>query len=90
MSKIRESFLKTVEEFLRTTDQWEIDWIEGYYNILSKDFLREFKHHLNTHIQYDEVDHIWHTFGEQFAIEIYGREEFFKFKNRIEFRNETA
>ena len=74
VSKIRESFLQTVEEFLRTTDQWNIDWIEGYYNILSKDFLREFKNHLNTHIEKDEMTHIWNTFGEAFAIEIYGKE----------------
>ena len=36
MSRIREHWLQTVEEFLRTTDNWNIDWIEGYYNILSK------------------------------------------------------
>ena len=89
MSTIRERWLQTVEEFLRTTDNWDIDWIEGYYNILSKDFLREFKHHLNTYPRDDEISYIWNTFGEQFAIEIYGRERFIKFKNRVNFGNEN-
>ena len=81
------SLLTEVEEFLRTTDEWDINWIDAYYNILSKDFIREFKHHF-IHQEENVIIFIWHKYGDKFVEEIFGREPFRKLRNRIEFRND--
>ena len=81
------SLLHEVEEFLRTTDEWDINWIDAYYNILSKDFIREFKHHF-IYQEENIMIFIWHKYGDKFVEEIFGREPFRKLRNRIEFRND--
>ena len=79
-------FEHELEEFLRTTTDWSHNWIDGYHLRVSKDILREFRNHV---VRCDNIvmKDIYHTHGEKFAVELFGRERVRKYMNSVEFRN---
>lgn len=82
------NFKHEVEEYVRLMKEDDVNWVEAYYIFITKDFMREFADKLKP---WSEIinTYIWHTFGEDFFIELFGKEAFIKMRNRIEFRNDT-
>ena len=65
-----------IEEFLRHNPKFSgVNWIDAYYSMVSRDFLREMRDYLNPPWSDTILKFILETYGREFFIEIYGKEK---------------